>query len=231
MTRTLPVVLLALTVTAPSLAVDLLWENGMDEEWRWDLNGRALSPPTYPDIRVVDDFVVPPGESWRLQHFDVHVAEFAGWEGPQPMQIYLRALDPETGGPVEGIGNELASFETGFEREETFSVEWWTGYYYLSDAFELVLGPGRYWIGLRNPNGRGGVTNYWLTGYGGDGVDTPAWFSMDAGDTFTPAGSGWDHQFRLRGEVIPEPTSGLVLLVLTTVGLAVRPRMRRPARG
>lgn len=42
----------------------ILWDNGIVPNGE---QGRAVSPPNFPDIRVVDDFTVPEGERWTLE--------------------------------------------------------------------------------------------------------------------------------------------------------------------
>ncbi len=42
-------------------AADLLWDNDIESN---ELNGRAISPPAFPDIRVADDFTIEDGDRW-----------------------------------------------------------------------------------------------------------------------------------------------------------------------
>ena len=52
---------------------------------------------------------------------------------------------------------------------------------------------------MRNPDGSGSGTNYWMTsdgGFDGGGTDT-GWFSLDAGNSWQPEGAGWQHAFEI----------------------------------
>ena len=72
--------------------------------------------------------------------------------------------------------------------------------YWIEDL-NIPLGPGRYWIGLRFPNGGGAGTNYWMTSTGQpDGPNTSGWFSFDGGNTWSLSGNpDWDHAFTITG--------------------------------
>ena len=58
---------------------------------------------------------------------------------------------------------------------------------------------GKYWVGVRNPNGGGQGTNYWLTSDGGpDGrTSKTGAFSLDGGQTWLEEGPDWHHAFAL----------------------------------
>jgi RHS repeat-associated protein len=56
-------------------------------------------------------------------------------------------------------------------------------------------------VGIRNPNGGGSGTNYWLTSDGGpDGAgSSTGYFSLDGGNTWQSEGVGWHHAFVMTG--------------------------------
>ena len=187
--------LLSLAVTTQRASADLLWDNDID----WNLDtGRAISPPNFPDIRVMDDFFVPDA-GWRVEEFRAFVLEDHGWTPGEVLEVFVRAHDPDLDGPVEGENADLLNIEIEFERTpfdhyrcggfgpECFIYEVEFG----DDGFDLDA--GHYWIGLRNPNGGGSGTNYWATSTGGpDGSGTStAYFSLNSGETWTDEPPTW----------------------------------------
>jgi hypothetical protein len=166
-----------------------------------------MSPPGFPDIRVVDDFVVPAGEMWSLQGIRVNVVEDDSWVPGGVIEVYIRAHDSGTGGPVDGVGNEL--YNSGpipFDRTPTGEQYFGRDAYVYAIPFpsgsQPALAPGQYWIGFRNPAGSGSGTNWWLTSDGlPDGAGTAGWLSLDGGANFNPEGEpDWDHAFMILGE-------------------------------
>ena len=171
-------------------AGDLLWDNNIIASGTM---ARALSPPAFPNIRVVDDFVVPE-DGWTIHGFHLNVIEDAGWTDGGRLDFYIRedkdgpgALLLEGGGPFM----KMATGRQLFSRDE---------YHYWLDV-DVVLEEGKYWVGFRNPNGGGAGTNYWNISSGGEHAGTWGWFSLDAGMTWAPEGATWDHGFEIRGEV------------------------------
>jgi hypothetical protein len=169
---------------------DCTWDNNMVPN---GFNGRAISPPSFPDIRVADDFVVDAVCTLNAVH--ANVIEDAGWTdgGDGEVCIY-----DDTGGA--GPGPALACFTATLNKTATGDVYFGReDYDYCYDGFNAILTPGTYWVGHRNANGGGAGTNYWMTSDGvpdGIGSDT-GWFSLDAGATWTAEGAGWHHAFAI----------------------------------
>ena len=172
---------------------DILWDNNSLSN---GVMARAISPPSFPDIRVADDFVVPK-DGWVIRSFHLSIIEDGGWTDGGRLDFFLREHDGESGGPGALIaqgGGPFVKMATGrqlFGRNE---------YQYWMDDLDVILDEGRYWVGFRNSGGGGAGTNYWNTSDGRpDGPGTWGWFSLDAGNTWQPEGSGWDHGFEIRG--------------------------------
>ena len=200
---------------------DLLWDNGGQKGF----SGRAISPPTWPDIRVVDNFFVPAG-GWRIEELRFAVFEDAGWsDGDGLLEVYIRETDPDTGGPVTGEDADLVRLST------EYSVEWGQCYFgrcfqeYIVEDLDIGLEEGQYWLGIRNPEGRGSGTNYWTTSAGDrDSKGTSnGYFSLDRAESWRDEGKGWQHAFEIGGTVIPEPGT---LVLLAAMGLLVFRRKR-----
>jgi hypothetical protein len=180
---------------------EVLWDNDLTPN---GVNGRAISPPSFPNIRVVDDFVVPTGLVWRIEDFHFNVIEDAGWTDGNRVQVYVRAHDANTGGPVQGANNELVNVTVPSFTKRALGVQYFGrddyDYCVLFGAQTFNLPGGRYWIGSRNISGAGAGTNYWMTSSGDpDGPDTPGWFSLDGGVSFSAEGATWDHAFTVTG--------------------------------
>ena len=176
-------------------AADLLWDNDIECN---GFNGRAISPPTFPDIRVADDFTIEDGDRWIVQGLRVHVLEDGGWTRGDVLTVYV--YEDADGAPGPEIDCRTGAFEWTLvpPRCKTFGRD---TYKYWIEFEDVPLEAGRYWVGVRNPNGGGQGTNYWLTSHGGpDGAGTEtAWFSLDAGGSWIAAGAGWQHAFQIRG--------------------------------
>ena len=168
-------------------AGDCGWDNGIIPN---GFNGRALSPPNFPDIRVVDDAVFD--GACTIEGFCANVIEDVSWSPGDGIEFIVYA---DRGA---GPGQVLHSVSTPFSRMATGDVYFGrAGYDYRIEGLDIALSPGTYWLGFRNPDGRGAGTNYWMTSDGGpDGIESDTgWFSMDRGVTWAPAGAGWHHAF------------------------------------
>ena len=184
--------LCVLPLDAPVSVEGCVWDNDL----RFNkFSARAISPPNFPDIRVVDDFLVQESEC-RISNIQIHVIEDTGWTDGGQITVSVYA---DTGG--EGPGTELARVERGFTKIDT-GVDYFGSrhsYEYWIEDVNIDLVAGNYWLGVRNAGGGGRGTNYWMTSDGG--VDGPTsdtgWFSLNRGETFMPEGAGWHHAFTI----------------------------------
>lgn len=217
--NTVFLVLAAVVLVSPA-AAEVLWDNGLIFGGR----ARAISPPAFPDIRVVDDIVVPDGPGWRIEGFHAGIIEDDEWEDGGITEIYV--FDSANDEP----GDLLLQVQAPHEKMDTGDEYFGRAYYlYWVPELALELAPGTYWIGLRQPNGGGKGSSYWATSNGGiDGSDSSnGYFSIDRGGKWNAEGVGYHHAFVLEGGPIPEPTTGLTLLTGTTLALVGRRRTRR----
>ena len=188
------VVLAVLAFSTSAMAQGILWDNDLIPD---GVDGRAISPPLFPDIRVVDDFVIPDGENWVIQDFHTNIIEDAGWIDGGVAEIYI--YDDSNNSPGNLIvtlsGLPFSKMPTGLKFFGREDFDYWI------EDLNIPLGPGRYWIGLRFPNGGGAGTNYWMTSTGQpDGPNTSGWFSFDGGNTWSLSGNpDWDHAFTITG--------------------------------
>jgi len=206
------VAMTALALTSAASANDIIWDNNIDND---GFNGRAVSPPVFPDIRVADDFTV--GDTViKDAHFGM--IEDAGWVDGGVLEVNFYA-DTGGAGPGALVASRSGAYDrmaTGrqvFDRDE---------YHYWIEFDGVALDAGTYWVGVRNPNGAGAGTNYWLTSDGGpDGMtSSTGFFSLDAGNTWQAEGDGWQHAF----ELTPAPGA---LALFGMAGLMAGRRRRR----
>jgi hypothetical protein len=202
MCRLLVLTMVAVLILVGRAGAGVLWDNNIVTN---GVNGRAISPPSFPDIRVVDDFVVPAGERWQIRDLHLNVIEDATFQSGDLSELYLYAdNNDQPGAFIHGSTTRLTKMATGANYFGRADYEYW-----LEDIF-VDLGAGRYWIGTRNPNGGGSGTNYWMTSDGGpDGMGgLTGFFSLDRGATWIPEGPDFHHAF----VITPEPTSAVLLL-------------------
>jgi hypothetical protein len=208
----------AALVLAGGVHAAVLWDNNVITN---GVNGRALSPPAFPDIRVADDIVVPEGQRWSIEDVHANVLEDSTWRGGDVAGLWIYA--DNSGQPGEVIYQSVSTFTKMATGDSYFGR---TDYEYWLEDFEPVeLGGGTYWMGFRNPNGTGSGTNYWMTSDGGpDGMDSsPGYFSLDRAVTWQNGGGNWHHAFVITG--VPEPSGAVLLGLGAALGLA---RRRRP---
>ena len=204
-------------------------QNGGENVVLWDndivpngFSGRAISPPSFPDIRVADDFTVPPGDTWWIKDAHFNIIEDAGWT--HGGEVTVTFWDDVNNFPGARIAERTVSMEDGkFERMDTndeyfgrADFDYWVAF---NDQIEL--GGGKYWISIRSDLGGGAGTNYWMTSKGGPNDSKTGAFSLDEGNSWNDEGAGWHHAFTITGT--PEPTS---LLLLGLGGLAILRRRR-----
>ncbi len=208
---------LALACAGVSAQARVLWDNNVITDGN---AGRAISPPGFPNIRVVEDIRVA-GPGWIVDWLKMSIIEDANWSHGGDIDVYIYNDSGNAPGGLNASLNGLSLNRVA------------TGYSYFGRAqyrYEINMGghvmtPGMYWIGARNANGGGSGTNYWMTSNGGpDGSGTSTgWFSLDGGSTWMPEGSGYHHAFRIEGEFVPEPATMLAI----GAGLAALAARRR----
>lgn len=196
-----------------AVRAEYLWDNGLTPN---GFSARALSPPIFVDIRVADDFALR--TSFHISNFRANVLEDDVWEdgGEITIEFYADAGD-RPGAVVAAHTGEFDKRDTG---DEYFGRR---DYEYTIEGMDIFLDAGAYWVGIRNALGGGAGTNYWTTSDGGpDGKDSSTgYFSLDAGNTWSEEGAGWHHAFAI--ELIPEPSTWL-LLALGGLGIFRRRR-------
>jgi hypothetical protein len=172
--------------------VGCAWDNGIVPN---GVNGRAISPPSFPDIRVVEDVIVEaPG--CTIVSFHANIIEDASWGDDGMIQVLV--YEDTGNGPgalMASVDVEYTKMDTGDDYFGRSDFDYWI------EGVNIDLPAGTSWVGIRNPGGAGAGTNYWMTSDGGfDGPGTSTgWFSLDAGNTWADEGATWDHAF----EIIP----------------------------
>lgn len=187
---------------------DLLWDNNIMSN---GAGGRAVSPPAFPDIRVVDDFIIEDEGGWGLESFQYGVIVDDEWIDGDITEVFIR----ENVGGRDPVGPELANTLVGHTRVDTGDDYFGRDYFiYSTESLDVILEPGAYWIGLRHPRATGKGTSYWARSDGGrNGPGTSdAYFSLDGGETWVDAGKGWTHAFEIQGRIVPEPSAAMLFL-------------------
>lgn len=207
---------LALASTGTAALPVILWDNNVIPN---GVNGRGVSPPAFPSVRIVDDIVVrAPG--WRVDTIRAFLIEDIGWQDGGSIDVYVYNDDGGSPGPIFGYWAGLT-----FTKSPGPSYFGRPGYTYSINLFRMDLEPGRYWLGMRNSLGSGSGTNSWLFSDGGpDGGDSSTGYaSGDGGHTWRRAGS--DSHFAFMIEGVPEPTT-LIGLGAAVAAVAARRRRR-----
>ena len=189
------VVHLAMWSSPARAGEDPLWDNGLTPN---GFNARAISPPGFPDVRLVDDILTD--GAWTITAIHVNVIEDDDWRDDLGiLQITIRRDANER--PMEGEGGVLVRVDSAYTRMATGDEYFGRADYdyWVEDLLIRLQDPARFWIGIRNPGGSGSGTNYWMTSDGGrDGRNSETgWFSLDGGETWAPGGANWHHAFEL----------------------------------
>ncbi|MGI9013891.1 MAG: hypothetical protein ACR2GY_06525 [Phycisphaerales bacterium] len=199
----------ALAIAGTVVASTPFWDNDINSNFFSD---GALSPPAFPNIRVVDNF--SSDVDTNIGRMDAGITEDADWVSSGSMEVYVYNNN-------NGVPSTLYTSGTGYvTRTDTGETRFGRRLFiYSVTGLSLNIPAGSYWIGLRDPNGSGAGTNYWMTSSGG-GDTTTGFSSVDAGYTWVPEGDNWHHAFELYK--IPAPGA----LALLGLGGLVAPRRR-----
>lgn len=182
----------------------VLWDNELQAN---GVSGMAVSGPRFPTTRVADDFIVPEGQRWHIKRFTYVAANEPTWKDGGISEICVWS---DNGGRpdktvAEGISPHSRSFQTVIDGMDC--------YIYAVKGLDIVLSPGRYWIGPHHPEASGEGTSWWMTSSGGkrEPANLQGWVSHDyqngKGNWTTLDGNGWDggywHQaFQIGGRVL-----------------------------
>jgi hypothetical protein len=187
-----------LSIAAPlalaAAAGSCVWDNNSVTN---GFSGRAISPPSFPDIRLVDDIVVRNAQGCEMRLLEATILEDGAFVPGRRLEVYVyEDLDgvPKGGPPRQTV-------YTNFLRRATGDTYFGRSAYDYTLAPRIDLEAGRYWIGVRHPDGAGSGTAYWMTSNGGpDGMNSSnGYFSLNAGQTWLPEGPLWHHAFRIEG--------------------------------
>ena len=166
---------------------NICWDNDIVPN---GVNGRATSPPGFPDIRVAGDFSVDGAVN------DLHFCNVDDGTWTRGDTVNVTIYEDSGDLPGAEISNQDSTdFTAEFKGYQIFSRDVYN--YWVN--FDTVNVSGKSWVSTRFPNGGGTGTTYWLTSNGGQGTDTNGAFSLDAGATWATEGDSWHHAFELTG--------------------------------
>jgi hypothetical protein len=173
----------------------LTWDNNIVPN---GVNGRAMCSPAFPNIRVVDDFVIPGNVTLDSVRFNA--SEDATWTPGISLNVYIY----DDTGPGGAPGAKVV--DTGcklFTRTATGVTYFGRANYNYCLSFAPagipLAGGAKYWLGWGCCCSGGTGTTYWMTSSGGpDGAgSSTGYFSLDGGNTWQNEGAGWQHAFEV----------------------------------
>lgn len=180
---------------------DVLWDNHII--LKGDITGRAISPPAFPNIRVVDDIPVTIRTRWHVTSAWLNTIEDSAWQPGEAMEIFVwKQAASGGGGPHPGQDGIVAWRRAPLRRSATGATYFGrAAYIHGIEDLDLVLGADAKFVGFRHPEGSGSGTAYWLTS---DGLNEHnrglrQYFSLDAGKSWANAGQRWHNSFILYG--------------------------------
>lgn len=182
-------------------AQTLLWDNQLAPPFG-TRGGRAVMPPGFPNMRVVDDFVIE-DSAWIVSEFVVTLLEHPAWESSGRATVYIYATEG-------GRPGALALSGSGPDARVYSGADWFLPAFYHTVSVSLKVSGGVWWIGLRDPDATGeeGSSAYWTTSQSNRDRRSTGYFSFDAGKTWQPEGTEWHHPFEIWGFVAGRPTDG-----------------------
>ncbi|GIV02144.1 MAG: hypothetical protein KatS3mg015_0974 [Fimbriimonadales bacterium] len=195
---------LSVCVAGTPAGAALLWDNTL--EHNVETSGIAFGGKRWQTMIVAENF--------RLEH--PSVIQEIGFESLNredwtydSVTVYL-LMDRAGNGSAEPLLHsvlgefEVFGFDTG-RRDRGLPV--WR----YSVPLRAAIDPGNWFLGM-HANGEG-TDVFWATSDGGQGGNTPAWYSLDGGGTWArmQQGTRFDLTLELHGETVPEPSSLLVL--------------------
>ena len=187
-----PIALLSVALVAPGVRGDdgVLWDSGIVPD---NVTATVVSTPRLPDIRIVDEFVVPGNTVWIVTGFRYVLAVNDGWEDGGVTQVCLWT-DSGGDGPLAEFYDEPHAHT----RRPVGLLRGLQMHEFTAEGLELILLPGTYWIGpeLRAAHGPGHA--FWVTARL-DAVRRQgdmSWLSPRRGEEwFRHDAMGWDSEY------------------------------------
>ncbi|WP_146153848.1 hypothetical protein [Photobacterium sanctipauli] len=209
-----------LLIQVTSVHAALIWDNNLTPD---GFNGRATSPPVFPNIRTTDDVTFT--QAVTINEFHFTTVDDNGLTPGSLIEFFI--YSNQTGQP----GSLLNTISTSnFTRTVTGGTLFNRSVYnYSVFGLSIELAPETYWIGSRLPNAAGSGTSFWMTSDGGsDGSSSSTGFySLDAGSSWMAEGNNWHHAFTLYGEVPAPSTIPLIASFLAAMALIRKVQRRK----
>ena len=206
----------ALLALAAGASADLLWDNGPFDLGSAAGNGKGTATAFgQVDLQIAEDFEVPaPG--WLV--YDIHFEGLCFYGGLNVDYVTVEFFKPNGDLPMEDPFYSMDSYD--FTESDYYDPNW--GYYHVdidANFGPVALDPGVYWVKMQPY----GLVGDWFyqggTESGGWGYTCAnrngPWGGGYPSDTWTHY-SGYDLNYKLTGEIIPEP--GVVSLAGLLLG-------------